>query len=309
MLNFFECVSIPAVNIFVIITGYFSCLSNNRKIGKPLNLLVQKAVWGIIFAMGYGLCVESSTGLALMKSILGSVIAPNYFVTLFIVLYIVSPYLNLMISSITEKSFRLLIIYYFLIFSVYATLMDLGNELLHTSLFDAGSPVGQRGSQFGYTIVHFMFIYLLGAYIRMFPFKMSIKKSIIGILFSLLFLFCWRCFDLLYLNKPDLSPALSYNNPFVICLTVYIFLFFKQLRINSYVINELAGAAFTCYLIQGYFLKEISISHYVNGSLLGMIIHIIISMVTIYLISYMAFKMFSVTLGRLLSKIDIVIKY
>ena len=309
VLNLFECISIPAVNLFVIITGYFSYHSNNRKINKPLSLIVQTVIWGILYILFYGLCVEKVEDVALIKQIIACIITPNYFVTLYVVLYIISPYLNYLISSLTERSFRILILYLFLIFSIWATIMDLGNEFLNTNSFDTGSPIGQRGSQFGYTIVHFIFIYLLGAYISKYSLSFSMKSLIFGIILSVLLVFAWRCLDLLYCENSQLSTALSYNNPLVIALSFFIFMLFKELRIKSKIVNELSGAAFTCYLIQGYFLKEINISKSVNGSLSDMLLHVIISLIGIYLVSYFAYKLFSFTFGRIISKIKVQFNY
>lgn len=309
ILNFFECISIPAVNIFILITGYFSCKSNDRKICKPLNLISQTIIWGCIYTIAYNLFIDKKIGIGLLKSIVGSIIFPNYFVTLYVVLYVISPYLNYTISSLSKKTFELLLLYLFLIFSVWATIMDLGNEILNTTSFNTGSPVGQRGSQFGYTIVHFIFIYLLGAYIRLTSYKMSIKKAIVGIFFLLILLYSWRCIDLMYCKDQALATSLSYNNPLVIGLSVLFFEVFLQLKIKSPVINELSRGAFTCYIIQGYFLKEIKISQFVNGSLIEMLFHIIISLITIYLLSYLAYKLFSVTIEKMLSKIIVQFKY
>ena len=92
ILSVLESVFISAVNIFVLISGYFMSKSQKRNIIKPLQLIVQV----IIFSEAAYLikCAAGSAVLSL-KSLFSHLIPCNYFVILYVALYFISPFLNI----------------------------------------------------------------------------------------------------------------------------------------------------------------------------------------------------------------------
>lgn len=59
-----------------------------------------------------------------------------------------------------------------LIFSVYPTIVDIAQEIVGDEYIGL-STIGAYGSQWGYTIVNFTLMYIIGAYIR-------VQKKIVG---------------------------------------------------------------------------------------------------------------------------------
>lgn len=310
VLNALDCITVPAVNIFILITGYYSCLSNIRKIGKPLALLFQFALWKLVFGLFSEICIyPSNETLLMIKREVTRLLTPDYFITLYIALYIFSPYLNRTITGLSEKSFRKLLIYMFVIFSLWASMMDIGNEVLHSSFFNNGNPVGAGGSVGGSTVVHFMFMYLLGAYLRLFPLNISVKKCTIGLLIVVVSLMLFRVTELQMFHNNLLMNVRSYCNPLVIIQSVILFVIFSRINLKSIIVNQLSGAAFTCYMIQGPILKLVEIPLAVNGGVFIMCIHIVTCLVGIYLLSYIAYKLYIIMFGSLFDKISYQIKY
>lgn len=69
-------------------------------------------------------------------------------------------------------------------------------------------------------------------------------------------------------------------------------LLFLKLKFYSRVINELAGATFTCYLFHGDFINMLGIREAVKSEWYLMIIHQVIVCVGMYIMSCIVFKIY-----------------
>lgn len=115
ILYFLESISICAVNLFVLISGFFMYKTKSRNLMKPFQLLSQV----IIFSGGiYLLKVLLGKAIFSPVSFVKALIPNNYFVILYIVLYFISPYLNIVFENLTEKKMREMVVILFLIFSI-----------------------------------------------------------------------------------------------------------------------------------------------------------------------------------------------
>lgn len=84
-----ESVFICAVNLFMLITGFFSCTSQKRNLSKVLMLLLQVSVFRMIRYLKTTGEVISGSGFLLI------LLPVNYFVILYTAVYLISPYVNL----------------------------------------------------------------------------------------------------------------------------------------------------------------------------------------------------------------------
>ena len=142
------------------------------------------------------------------------------------------------------------------------------------------STIGINGDQDGYTIVNFVLMYLIGAYLAKCDLKeLKLYKIQVMLLINILIIFA-----LMY-NYKDL--ALAYCNPFVISEAVLFFCLFSKLNIkNSSIINGLAKCSFSVYLLHFYFYSFINIEHFVNLNPIVLVLHITISLCAIYLVCW-----------------------
>lgn len=157
-----ESVFIGAVNIFILIMGYHMYKNNKRPLNKPMSLLVQCIVFTL--AINILRIVTGEIDLSLMR-ILRCFIPANYFVILYIALYFVSPYINAIVSSLNLRQAKRMLIILISAFSIYPTLVDLLFEIIGREIMGL-STIGAWGSQYGYTIVNFSLMYVIGAIIR-----------------------------------------------------------------------------------------------------------------------------------------------
>ena len=162
VLYFLESLFDCAVNVFILITGFFMCENRKASLWRPIELIIQV----ILFREAlYFISVILHTTEFSLKSAIITLIPTNYFVILYCVIYLFSPYINTFIESINEHQFRVFVLAMVIVFSLITTVVDVLGEL-RGATFVGLSPVGMYGSQYGYTIVNFFMMYIIGAYIK-----------------------------------------------------------------------------------------------------------------------------------------------
>lgn len=294
-----EVLFVSAVNLFVLISGYFSCTSNIRRAVKPLELLAQAVL------LGAGKYLASSVlgdGLSL-GSLAGAMIPNNYFVFLYVTLYLVSPYINVALDKLTQKQHGTLIGLCLLLFSVWPTALDLiyaKTGMNFTGMYTTNTG----GSQMGYSILNFILMYLLGAYLRRCEGKQwkswQLALAALGCVTAL---FVWQ--------RVDVQTARSYANPLVIATAVLVFCLFRHISLQSGPVNDLAKGTFTCFLLHDAFLPLVGIPWAVAAHPLLMVGHILMTVPSIFLACWAVWKVYDTVtapvfrwLGKKLSWLD-----
>lgn len=270
VLTLLEIVAVCAVNLFVLLSGYFSCDSKSIKTGKLLELLLQTMCFRLAFTV-LGSALHHSWSI---KKLGAALIPENYFVILYIVLMILAPFINKMIGALSQRDFTLLVILSFAAFSLYATMVDILKEVTG-SAWGGLSPVGIAGSMGGYSIVNFALIYLIGAWLKRMDFRTLKTGTLIAALIgSVCILFVW--------GKILPGSALNYSNPILIIESCIIFLLFGRLKIESKAINKVAKASFSCFLIHPHILGYIG-DRFIVGQPTGAVLAVLlIEMTVIY---------------------------
>ncbi len=313
LLHFLENLFICAVNLFLLISGYFLCTSFKRSLLKPLQLLIQV----ILFSAGCYLLQFFLSHQAAFSWIdfRRSFVPANYFAILYIVLYLISPYLNLLIYRLSFRKFTQMMLLLFLIFSVWATCADLFQELTDIEWIGL-NPVGAYGSQWGYTIVNFILLYFIGAYLRLseerkreahltprevpaplkakhYGFKpLSVPIRLLLLIGCAFLLMLWIQIGNLLGYSTEWS-AREYCNPIVIAESVLLFSVFRQWNIpQSKCINALAKGSFSVFLFHGILIPLLQIEHFVVRNPLILLLHIAGSCIGIYLISWVVYFLY-----------------
>ena len=94
-------VCIIAVNVFILISGYFMYDSDQKRpIYKPLSLLLQAS---ILTTLCYLCDLIYQGGVVDRNTILHCVLPANYYVILYIAVYFVSPYINMLLHILSKK--------------------------------------------------------------------------------------------------------------------------------------------------------------------------------------------------------------
>lgn len=269
-----EGLCICAVNLFVLISGYFLSTNNKRRIIKAIELIVQVMV--INLALNVVSTVLSGYSISI-KSMIVAMVPNNYFVAFYVTLYLISPYINVLLKRLSDKQFGILLGLSLLLFAFWPTFVDSVSAVLGVS-YSGIYTTNTGGSQQGYSIINFALMYLVGAYLKRKDFKFSKLKCFVILLLLIAVLILWQTW------QPQIARA--YCNPLVIACAVVIFLIFKNITVKSNIINCLAKGAFTCFLIHGVLLSYIKIESFVNRNVLILLGHILVSIPMIFLVCW-----------------------
>ncbi len=302
ILTFFEAVTICAVNLFVIISGYFMRSSQKRDLLKPLELFCRYLIFELAaFIIGAAFKSEYRSFDGFLSFFTGY----YWFVFIYIALYIISPYLNLVFDTITPKGRKTMLLLSLATFSVYPFIIDI--LAYRTGRTFAGtSTIGLEGAQSGYTIVTFVLMYLLGCYLRDMDREYKTGNLICFLAADIAAIGTWMYVDKLLTGSFIMdSASINYENPMVIFEAVLVFLIFRNIKMkNVKAINELAGASFSVYLLHIYFLSFFNTAESVKGNPVFLVLHILGSAVIIYILVYIINKVYELITVPVFKAVD-----
>ena len=272
-----------AVDIFVIISGYFlvtqkfSCL----KLSKFLSTTYFWSLSVLIFSISlFG--IESLRPDLIQKSLIP--ITPiSWFARAYLHLYLIFPLLNKLIYRLEKKKLLLIISSLLIVFFVVPTIKNVALGGYGNSLF------------------MFSCLYFIGAYLRLYT-NDRIEKNLlyIGILGLSIIWSSVIIFDYLGLNDTYytvkaniISFPSSGANIFVLFAALGLFVYFKRMSIsyNNY-INTIAATTFAIYLIHDNSLindwlwnKIICGSNFYHSDFL--VVHMVVSCIAIFIVCSM----------------------
>lgn len=231
------------VNSFVLITGYFQY---DKKFSMKKFLAVYMPSW--FYKIVIPLILMCLGIITLGKFDLFQAVNPigysYWFILTYLLLYLLSPYLNIIIEHLNKNQHKKLLIILFILFSV---LPFITNQVY--------------GSNNGTNIIQFIMLYFFGAYLRKYPIqKLQNKKIlIIGFIGCVIINFG------LYLTANMIGDTNNtvlksiqeiiqanvgiYSNPIVIIQTLFYFLFFGTFTFKNKFINNISPLMFGVYLI------------------------------------------------------------
>ena len=305
-LFFLESICICAVDLYILISGYYLSASQKRSLLKPLKLIVELMVIRIVH---FGVSVFVDHAAFRVQDFVKCLIPTSYFVILYTALYLISPYVNLCIKNLNSKQFRQFMLTLIIVFSLWNTVVDFVEELLGRDFFGL-STITAWGSKQGFNIGNFVLLYILGAFLRQYPIPDRLKnKRLLTLIWAatVVCIFAWAsvCSSL---TRTELRSAWVYHNPLVILSAALLFLLFNGTHFHSRIVNEFAAATFTCFLIHGYLLDYLDIQKAVQGNLPKMLLHILLVLPGIYLCSWVVYKVYHVASAwffKLLGTLDL----
>lgn len=236
-----------------------------------------------------------------------SIVFPtSYFVTLYTVLYLISPYINICLDKLNKNSWHTFIILSLLVFSFYPSFIDIIEEITGCKIPQL-SPIGKYGSQWGYNIVNFVLLYCFGAFFNkdLFP-----KKS--KLFYVLVFVISAICIGTWHIIGSGLecynSSAHNYHNPLVIISAISLFMIFKDIPLRSLFVNKLASAAFAVYIFHLMVLHFLRIDYFAHQPFLIFFLYLIVVVIVVYIISWCSWKIYDVVtkgLFKILNRVQI----
>lgn len=240
-IDFFrEPLSISAVNIFILISGFYSIKWKPKSISS---LLFQTyffifLISGILLLTGF-ITFNSQTFFLRLN---GIAIA-YWFITAYVGLYVLSPVLNAFAEKVNRKQFIVFLVVFYLVQFYY--------QLFFNPNYASG-----------YSILSFSGLYLIGRFLNLHPIDQTsnntTQKNLQRIIaFLVITLLITIMAIALKINLSDEGGSIKkdhlfgfiYNNPLVIIQSIIIFLFFKNIHIRSKFINYCASSVLAIYLV------------------------------------------------------------
>ncbi len=247
-----------AVDIFILITGYFMSQQSfnlqkslHRSFDVYKKMLFYSVVLTVIFlCLGSEFLIEKGKLIAPWQAVLKGLFPVSsqtwYFLSDYLLLCLLIPFLNLGLQLLTKKEYRVLLGVLIALMSVYATLLPM------RPFSYVLEPFGYKNALVGKNVFHFVFIYILGGYISLFtaPRKRPNFWFLGGAAGTILLNY------LLFTRLPGWfgyqSVALQYSNPLVIANAVFLLLFFRDLHFRSRLVNLLASTTLGVYAISEF---------------------------------------------------------
>ena len=296
-----EAFCIVAVNVYVLISGYFGVdargsrkrLTFREVLRRPIKIWKQTFFYAMFFGCGALIIGAQKFDLYQFFSYCFPIVTEHYwFASSYIVLCLLMPFLNAGISYLDQRETRYLLLGFLLVFSVSKTVI----------------PMQLPWDKYGYDSLWFVVLYLTGAYLRYYETCLSGKKwkaaalyfgSVAAIFFSFFLI------RIIYLRTGSLEKMIQYGYTynFFFCYTgaVGLFLLFaegkkERSKAGTFLerfrrpIELFSGAAFGVYLIHEHiniryaWPKWLHCEAQVDNSVLGFLGHMVFSVLALYLV-------------------------
>ena len=266
------------VNLFVFISGFF-LYKSKFKVKKLIKLELEILFYSVSFyIINLIINMNKLNNMDLLKITINSVFPVfrglYWFPTIYIGLYLLSPFINKLIKRMERKNYKALLIILFI-----------GISLIPTSMFSG-------------RIMLFIYLYLIAAYISKYDisiFKNKNWKNIIMAIVPYVLTFIIKVASI-YIDNENISQFISeyimaHASVFMLLTTFSIFMAVKNSKINgnNKLVFTLGETSFAVYLVHdNLYFREIlwngifHTSEFFYANIFILIIHIILCVIIIY---------------------------
>lgn len=228
------------INCFVLITGYFMCMSQIT-FRKFLKLLLEVTTYNAIVLIAFLLCgYKPFSVLSMIHEVIPLINITDGFSSCFIVFYLCIPFLNILLNNITKKQHQCLILLLLFIYTVHGSVPILMSVRMNY-------------------VSWFSVLYFIAAYLRYYPIKEDNTRfwgyaTLISFAISSTGFIVLNYIQSYFINTPSLNLSFKLvadSNAFLALTNgITSFMWFKSMNIrNSKLINTIAASAFGVLLI------------------------------------------------------------
>ncbi len=233
------------VNVFILISGYF--LPNTvRKWNKVVSIILQCYFYTILCKWILVYYTEATWAQWGYKDYLFPILVPKYwFVTAYVLIYLLSPYLHVMVTNLSKRQYQEILILWFVIWSVFPTVI--------TGYIYGGVDLEQ--AQNYNRFIWLLGMYLCGGYIRLHGVphvldSMKRRLGFLGIVLTVLVVHILLAEHGLSLAGKSPQFLWQPNTIMQVALSISLFLVFEAMDIGFHpLINKLAGCTLGIYML------------------------------------------------------------
>ncbi|MEE0859536.1 MAG: acyltransferase [Acutalibacteraceae bacterium] len=239
------------VDVFVMISGYFMITSQfdiKRTIKRASN------VYGAMFFYSVAISVIFFIINPVNITVANCFIAVMpffsktwYFLSNYLIVLLLSPFLNKMLTSLTKKQYLYFMGIVFVVMSLWSTLAKVDGL---DEVFKIDKIVDPY---YGKSLGGFLLMYIIGGYLRLFvkqkPVSDGAKTGVKYIYLLAFFALCVADMGLYYLFPQYNHVFGMFNNPIVLAEGALLILFFRDFKFSSKLVNTIAGTTLGIYAI------------------------------------------------------------
>jgi len=219
-----------AVNIYIMITGYFQ-IQSKVKMKKIIYMELQMIFYSVIlYIISISFNKIEFNTITFLKTFFPFITKKYWFMTAYMGLYLIIPFFNKFVNLLNKKEYTNLLFLLLLLLSIVPSIFPLND------IFDRTG---------GYSLIWFIVLYLLGGYIKLYlDSKVFLKRKLLLINIAVIFIqmiIRVICLNVKGVNllKNYLSFSNSYNNILLVIETVAFFLLFKQITVKNKYIEKI----------------------------------------------------------------------
>lgn len=231
LLSLLRAVIYVCVNVYIIITGYFSINSKQLKITKIMNVALLPGFISAMLLMV--LMVFGDIDFDIWR-IVGKLFATfrgeYWFISTYFALCLFIPFLNKIIHTISQKEFQQFLLLLTSVGIIWPFFVDSEAFISFNS---------------GFSLIFFFFLYFVGAYIRLYG---AFFKDFTRNQYLISYLMLALVTGILQFGLPEID-FLNYNGPFEFTMSYFIFMYIKNVKVNSVKINIIATYTLSVYLV------------------------------------------------------------
>lgn len=288
ILVYMEYLSIIAVNLFALITGYLS-FKSNFNLKRIISLWLQVLFFSWIMLIGIMPFYHIGTS-EIAKSIFPTVFGRYWYFNSYLVLYLLLPFVNLGIQNISQKMMKRMLVIMFLILSVVSSISTA--EVFYVNA--------------GYSPIWLLFMYLIGSYISKFgiPSFFQSKAKNIWMYLSLaaitLLLHDGLNFVLMHVLHHENQNWLlrRYSFPLVLIMSICVFCYLLKIKVDRKYEKKIlffSTSAFGAYLFQTnplffHFVLENSFIHIASFNIIFIILIVLLCSFAFFIIGILIDK-------------------
>lgn len=246
-----------AVNLFGLLSGYLKIDRPHRN-ASLISLLSQTFVWCFLIAVVCAVFFGERSAGAVIRNTFPFTVDRLWYITCYCFVFLCAPYLNLLVSQLTQKTYKAMLIILFILMSLIPTFL----------LRDYFHVVNQ-----GYSGAWLVYMYLIGGYLKKFGFRKKRKSNKVFILLLL-------CVCILVASKYVFESILLkiglnadkawllyyYCSPFTLLISVCFLYLFTNISIKGGILGRcftwISKAAFGIYIIHAH---PFSLDHILIG--------------------------------------------
>lgn len=261
------------VSLFVLITGYFMIEKEKLKVSKLVKLWLELLFYDLLIYFIF--VIFKLTNFNIKDLIFRFMPITNrewWFASTYFVLILFTPLINVMLDRISKETYKKYLIIGFICFSIIPTFINRGFE--------------------SNNLIWFIFIYSVGAYIRLYEndFKYRSGECILCSLILLILTYILKtCLDISSINILNAFSLRLYDlKSFALfAISLFMFIGFKNMNIkdNDY-INIIAKATFGVYLIHDNNFVRPYLWNFINAPKYTNSVFIIIYSILIVIVIY-----------------------